>query len=137
MKKQYKSKSQVSINIKVGAGHAHISFTQQMNGGSVYYTEDEEVQKGLETHPRYGKLFKFAGVIEEKAEEETPKSATEDKGDDAVTVHVTDINEAKDYLCEHYGVSRTKLRSAKAIEAEAAARGIKFVTAEEVAEEKE
>lgn len=131
MKKKYKSKSQVSINIKIGGGHAHITFTSQMNGGSVYYTEDEEVQKGLEAHPRYGKLFKFAGVIENKAEEgETTKNADVNKADDVVVVRVTDLNAAKDYLCEHYGTSRTKLRSEKAIEAEAAARGIRFETGE-------
>lgn len=39
---------------------------------------------------------------------------------------VTDPEEAKDYLCEHYGLSRTKIKGLKSIKEAAAAQGITF-----------
>ena len=123
--KVYKSKSQVSINIKIGDGHAHINFSSVTAGGSVFYTDDAEVQKGIETHPKYGKLFKFDREILPEPE---PTEAEEvAKTDEAIhKIKVNDLNEAKDYLCERYGASRTKLRSEKAIMAAAAEKGIVF-----------
>ena len=123
--KVYTSKSQVSINIKTQNGYSHINFSALTAGGSIFYTDDEEIQKGIESHPRYGKLFKFSKELlpKEESAEEMPKSKAE-KG--VSKIKVTDLNEAKDYLCEQYGVSRTKLRSKQSIEAAAAERGIQF-----------
>ena len=67
MLKRYKSKSCISLSVKLSTGGTtHVSFTPQTGGGSVYYTDNEKVQEGLEKHPKYGKL-----VYEDKIEEQT------------------------------------------------------------------
>ena len=125
MMKAYKSNSHVSINIKIGDAYAHISFTPKTAGGSVFYTDDDEVQKGIEAHPRYGKLFSLDREILPEPEH-IPAETKDGSKDENITIKVSDLNAAKDYLCERYGISRTKLRSEKAIVAEAAARGVVF-----------
>ena len=58
MIKRYKSKSAISVNVVLRKGKSmHVSFTVQSDGSSVYLTENEEVQYGLEHHYKYGKLF--------------------------------------------------------------------------------
>ena len=53
----------------------------------------------------------------------------EDAGDNNTTsrkVKVSDIASAKDYLADTFGISRTSMRSTKAIMEQAAANGIEF-----------
>ena len=58
MLKRYKSKSCVSINVVLPTGgNNHVCFSPVTGGGSVYYTDNENIQKGLERHPKYGRLF--------------------------------------------------------------------------------
>lgn len=64
--------------------------------------------------------------------EEIPVENEEDAdGDDdapkLLKVPVTDLDSAKDYLADKFGISRTKLKSEKTILAQAAAHGIEFV----------
>ena len=124
--KVYKSKSQVSINIKIGDGHAHIHFSSVTAGGSVFYTDDAEVQKGIESHPKFGKLFKFDREILPEPEPTEAKVSEESREETIQKIKVSDLNAAKDYLCERYGASRTKLRSEKAIMTAASEKGIVF-----------
>ena len=69
--------------------------------------------------------------------EDTPANETgrqdempqEDAGDNNTTsrkVKVSDIASAKDYLADTFGISRTSMRSTKAIMEQAAANGIEF-----------
>lgn len=52
----------------------------------------------------------------------------EDEGEEVKKIMVNSIDEAKDYLCEHFeGYSRTKLRSKVAIKAAAEKEGFEFV----------
>ena len=57
------------------------------------------------------------------AEEE---NTTEAEGN-VTKITITCLDDAKDYLSEKFGISRTKLRSKKAIEEAAAENGIEFV----------
>lgn len=66
-----------------------------------------------------------APVSDDTENEATDNEAGED-GDNLQKVKVSDINEAKDYLAEKFGVSRTTMRSTKSILATAAAHGIEF-----------
>ena len=149
MIKTYKANTHISINVVLpNEKNMRISFSALSNGNSVYRTDNEDVQKALEKHYRFGKLFRLIGE-EECGKEAKPtgpkKTKVEDAGfvteeengagNEAETtsedsnvriVKVSDIATAKDYLAEHFGVSRTAMRSAKAISEQAAAHGIEF-----------
>lgn len=174
--KKYIAKTNVSVNVVLASGkNLHISFSPLTGGGSVYYTELPEVQKALETHYKYGRLFRLdpsyvpempraakpgknasapkhkSEVIETKsevsAEEPTEGAvlATEEGAEDIEEIEgtteeneeadeepegnvvvVNDPEEAKEYLCEKFGYSRTKIKGLKSIKAAAAESGIIF-----------
>lgn len=133
--KTYKGSTNVCLNIVLpGGANMHVSFTPQSNGSSVFTTANEDVQKGLEHHYKFGKLFRV--IAERDPEEEAKKAAKAKKAEKAVEeeaasalrkVKMTDYDSAKDYLAENYSVSRTSLRTKKSIEECAAQHGIEFV----------
>ena len=127
MIKRYKSKSAISVNVVLRKGKSmHVSFTVQSDGSSVYLTENEEVQYGLEHHYKYGKLFylvRDAGEVkDEKQEAEADKPESKMR-----KVKVSDLAAAKDFLADTFGVSRTSLRSGKSIVEAAKEHHIEFV----------
>ena len=101
----------------------HIRFNPTSNGGSMYITANPVIQKGLERHPQFGKMFTLANEYNEvKVEEvEEPKKETEKK-----VVPVGSLQDAKDYLVETFGISRTQLTSKAKILAQAASHNIEF-----------
>ncbi len=123
--KRYIAKSQISISVKLSEeAHAHISFSPLTGGTmSALYTSDEALQKALEAHPRYGKLFHVDTSFQPKAAP-APEAIAPKK---AKKVKVSCLDDAKEYLCEKYEVSRTKLNSEKAIKEYAATKNIEFV----------
>lgn len=127
MKKRYKAKSDVSINVALPSGkNLHIAFSPITNGGSVYYTDVEDVQKGLEAHSKFGKLFRLDESFDENAEkakkiEPKPIITTGVK-----KIVISDPDAAKTYLSEKFGISRTKMKTIKAIKDEAMAHNIEF-----------
>lgn len=130
MKKRYKSSSHVSLNVPMGKrkSSVHVSFTALTGGGSVFYTDDEKLQNALERHARYGKIFRLDPTfVEHKAparEQEEEPVTTEGSG--LKVIAVASLDDAKTYLVETFGISRTKLRSKKQIEEAAAVNGIEF-----------
>lgn len=127
-KKKYIAKTDVSVSVLLPSGKSlHVSFASLSNGGSVYYTTSEEVQTALENHYRYGKLFKEDKSFDENA---VPKGKTVmpivGASEGAKKIKVNDPDEAKGYLSEKFGVSRTKMKSIKAIKDEAMAHNIEF-----------
>lgn len=129
MMKIYKAKSHISLNVRLaGGGVRHVSFNSLTIGGSEFYTEDERLQRGLESHPKYGKLFKLEKEIEpvQKAVSVSQQAEPESKAPKAKSVKVPSLEDAKAYLVENFGISRTKLRSRKQIEDAGAANGIEF-----------
>ena len=168
-KKKYIAKSHISLSVRVSQKtSAHISFSALTGGGSVFYTDDENLQQALEAHHKFGKLFKLDDTFVEKpaSKKVAPTSkvapANEENTDDAnseeaennlpttdveqdedteaqpeeesaeeatglTKVPVTCLDDAKEYLSEKFGISRTKIRSKKAIEEAAAENGIEFV----------
>ncbi len=120
----------MSINVSLGKGKSvHVSFTALTGGGSVFYTEDEKLQKALERHSRYGKIFRLdrSFVDDEKTRVEEAKETKEQDVAGAIVIKVASLDDAKAYLVETFGISRTKLRSKKQIEEAAAAYGIEFI----------
>lgn len=135
--KKYKSKSCVSLSVVLPTGGTtHISFNPITGGGSVFYTSNELLQAGLEKHPKYGKLFKLdetGNANVKKAEEnplptEQPTAEVEGTaGTSLKEMKMSCNDDAKDFLVDKFGISRTKLRSRVQIEAAGEAHGIKFV----------
>ena len=136
MIKKYTSKSTIAINVSLGEGkNIHVSFGAVTGRGSVYYTNDEALQAALEKHHQYGRLFKLQETIDEQPAsvdsleggEEATASPTETLHADAGSmVHVDGLDDAKEYLCEHFGISRTKLRTKASIIGAATTNGIVF-----------
>ncbi len=212
--KKYIAKTNISINIVLKSGkNRHITFSALTGGGSVFYTDDPEIQKAMECHYKFGKLFRVdqkyvaekqrnkpapkpkpeivpeqptvsaapipigetpTPTVEEAEDtpvgeaedtpvgeaEDTPVGEAEDTPAGEATVAVSDSEQAtaedidsdgqpeeaeaeaednglktivvsdpdaaKAYLAEHFGISRTKIKSVKAIKVAAAANGIVF-----------
>ena len=135
MKKHYKSKTAISINVVLKSKKSmHIAFTAQSDGSSVYTTDNPDVQYALEHHYKYGKLFKLVRTESEadiKAKKEAEEAAANEKKDDIRKVSVSDLAAAKDFLADTFGISRTSLRSEKAIMEAAKAQNIEFEGLEE------
>ena len=112
MKKKYVAKTDVAVNIVMAPGvNKHIGFTSLTGGHSVYYTEDEREQAGLESHYRFGSLFKLEPILEE------PEVDIDEPGADKTVINVTDLDSARNELSERLGISRTKLRTKVQIKA--------------------
>lgn len=184
--KKYIAKTNVSINIVLPSGkNRHITFDAVTGGGSVFYTDDQDIINAMERHYKYGTLFradhqynaekqgskpikklkpetasqpvqtppvipvaKPEPVEEVKEAQTAPESeqpdatdtgsepqCEEEESDNAEaeecenglrTIVVTDPDAAKSYLAEHFGYSRTKIKTLKAIKDAATANGIVF-----------
>ena len=151
MIKTYKANTNVSINVVLPSKkNLHISFTPLSNGSSLFTTDNEDIMRAIEKHYNFGKLFRLHSMQDEsekinaKTEEnlqdkEIPtvdKQVTGEDSQDGETtdgndpilkkVKVSDLSAAKDYLADTFGISRTAMRSMKAITEQAAANGIEF-----------
>lgn len=166
MTKVYKANSVVHIVVVVNGKSRRVSFIAKTGGGSTFRTDDEVLQKAIESHYKFNELFRLAETIEDKKpkkavikaktdkeplkpedgedgnpsdeEQETENPETEqeqDKDDEEqeagnselTQVTVTDFEDARDYLSDKFGISRTKIRSQKAVIEAAKARGIVFI----------
>lgn len=131
MTKHYISDSHIAINVTLNGGESvHLSFIALSNGGSVFSTDSEELQNAIERHYRFGDLFTLDHIEEPKNtsetanEEYTPAKESEDGNIQKITVN--DLGEAKNYLADTLGISRTSLRSLKTILEVAKANNIEF-----------
>ena len=145
MKKVYTSKSEISIKVVLGSGSTvRVAFTPRTLGSSVYITDDEELQKAIEAHREYGKLF----VCDERRSEAMDKAATpsqlsgqgagvpgagdgvpgteEGAGAGFKVVNISSIQEAKDYLSDKFEISRSSLKNKDAVERAALEHGVVF-----------
>lgn len=86
MIKKYSATTNVSINVVLKSGaNRHIAFSAQTGGGSVFYTEDIDIQEAMERHYKYGTLFKIDPHFQSdknlapkpKVTEPTPKPASD------------------------------------------------------------
>lgn len=131
MKKIYKSKSSISINVVLkGKQNLHVSFAPSSDGTSSLVTSDPVLQAAIERHYRFGSLFYIAEAIEPEVEqpvEDVHEEEPSQKEQQLQKVSVSDFGSARDYLADQFGVSRTSTKSiAKVIEV-AKAHGVEFV----------
>lgn len=144
MLKKYISKSDIALSVLLKTNKSvHVAFSPLTGGGSVLYTDDADLQWALERHPKYGRLFKLDIVRDEVAEgsepllrEELPTEGLSAPSNGAgggpedlalKQIHVDSLDDAKEYLCDHFGVSRTKLRTRKSIMDSGVSNGVEFV----------
>ena len=131
MLKKYIAKTNVSVNVVLESGaNMRVSFDSVTGGGSVYYTDDAEVQAALERHYKFGRLFRaeiVADTAAAVADEDTSAPCEGETAARPVRVEVSDPAAAKDYLADNFGINRTKLKSLKAINDAAAAHGVEFI----------
>jgi len=121
--KKYKAKSHVALSVHLPSGKSvRVSFTPLTGGGSVYYTDDKDLQSALRSHPKYEHLFKECEMPAPMVQSQpAPKQA-----DSTTKISVSCIEDAKEILVDKFGYSRTKLRSIKAIKDAAEKHGIIF-----------
>lgn len=129
--KHYISDSHIAINVTLDGGESvHLSFIALSNGGSIFSTDSEELQNAIERHYRFGDLFTLDHIEGPKNtseianEEYTSVKESEDGNIQKITVN--DLGEAKNYLADTLGISRTSLRSLKTILEVAKANNIEF-----------
>lgn len=122
MLKKYTSRSHACINVVLpSGGNRHVSFTPRTGGGSVFYTEDAELQKAMEGHYKFGKLYTVEVMEKQEKEADTGRESRK-----VAVMRMSDADAAKDYLSDKYGISRTKMKSTAQIKAAGLAKGIEF-----------
>lgn len=130
MIKTYKANTNISINVVLPSNKSlHIAFTPLSNGSSVFSTGNREIQIAIENHYNFGSLFRCIAAnatVQGKTAITTGNDNTGDDDRKTIKVSVPDLSSAKDYLADRFGISRTSLRSEKAIMEQAAAHNIEF-----------
>ena len=131
MFKKYQAGTDLSFSVMVGDERMRIVFEGKTMGCSVYMTRDTKVQKAIESHYWYKDKFFLAESVDEKKEaaEDKKKAAAKAKkkmADEKKTHVVTDVEDAKDYLAETFGVSRSKMKTKEDILAIAKEKGVEL-----------
>lgn len=138
MQKTYKSKSFLSISVSMGKMtiqdlqvsdktvtkdvFKHITFEPDSSGYAYYSTDDEEEQKAIEAHPLFNKMFVLKDAPTSVVAKKAVAVPVEKK-----EVEVTSAADAKQYLVDTFGISRTKIQSTADIEKYAEQNGVVFV----------
>ncbi len=128
---KYQAGTDLAFSVMVGDERMRIVFEGKTMGSSVYMTRDPKVQKAIESHYWFNDKFFLAESIDEKKEaaEAKKKAAAKAKkkvADEKKTHVVTDFEDAKDYLAETYGVSRSKMKTKEEILAVAQEHGVEL-----------
>ena len=126
----YQAGTDLAFSVMVGNERMRIVFEGKTMGSSVYITRDPKVQKAIESHYWFNDKFFLAESIDEKKEaaEAKKKAAakTKKKVDEKKTHIVTDVEDAKEYLADAFGVSRSKMKTKEDILAIATEKGVKL-----------
>lgn len=126
----YQAGTDLAFSVMVGNERMRIVFEGKTMGSSVYMTRDHKVQKAIESHYWFNDKFFLAESVDEKKEaaEAKKKAAakTKKKVDEKKTHIVTDVEDAKEYLAEAFGVSRSKMKTKDDILAIAKEKGVEL-----------
>lgn len=130
MYKTYQGYSDLAFNVNVSVGRKRIVFDGQSRGTSIYSTRDTDEQKAIESHCWFGdKFWLVEAVDEKKLEQEAKKKAaakTKKTEEEKKTVSVQDIADAKDYLADTFGISRSKMKTREDVLAIAKENNVEF-----------
>lgn len=126
----YQAGTDLAFSVMVGNERVRIVFEGKTMGSSVYMTRDPKLQKAIESHYWFKDKFFLAESVDEKKEaaEAKKKAAakTKKKVDEKKTHIVTDVEDAKEYLAETFGVSRSKMKTKDDILAIAKEKGVEL-----------
>ena len=131
MYKKYQAGTDLSFSVMVDNERVRVVFDGKTMGCSIYGTRDEKLQKAIESHYWFNDKFFLVEAVDEKKEAaeakkraaaKTKKKAAEEKK----THIVTDFEDARDYLAETFGVSRSKLKTKEDILSIAKEKGVEI-----------
>lgn len=123
MYKKYQAGTDLSFSVMVGNERVRVVFEGKTMGCSIYGTRDEKLQKAIESHYWFNdKFFLVEAVDEKRAAAKTKKKTAEEEK----THIVTDFEDARDYLAETFGVSRSKLKTKEDILSIAKEKGVEL-----------
>lgn len=131
MYKKYQAGTDLSFSVMVGNERVRVVFEGKTMGCSIYGTRDEKLQKAIESHYWFNDKFFLAESVDEKKEAAEAKkraaAKTKKKAAEEKKPHiVTDFEDARDYLAETFGVSRSKLKTKEDILSIAKEKGVEL-----------
>ena len=131
MYKKYQAGTDLSFSVMVGNERVRVVFEGKTMGCSIYGTRDEKLQKAIESHYWFKDKFFLVEAVDEKKEaaEAKKRAAAKTKKKEAEekkTHIVTDFEDARDYLAETFGVSRSKLKTKEDILSIAKEKGVEL-----------
>ena len=131
MYKKYQAGTDLSFSVMVGNERVRVVFEGKTMGCSIYGTRDEKLQKAIESHYWFKDKFFLKEAVDEKKEaaEAKKRAAAKTKkkvAEEKKTHIVTDFEDARDYLAETFGVSRSKLKTKEDILSIANEKGVEL-----------
>lgn len=88
--KTYKANTNISINVVLPSKkNLHIAFVPLSNGSSVFTTDNEDIQKSIENHYKFGKLFKLHSLHGQSETVETTGKASKNGSSEKLHVEGT------------------------------------------------
>lgn len=131
MYKKYQAGTDLSFSVMVGNERVRVVFEGKTMGCSIYGTRDEKLQKAIESHYWFNDKFFLKEAVDEKKEAAEAKKRAAAKikkkaAEEKKTHIVTDFEDARDYLAETFGVSRSKLKTKEDILAIAKEKGVEL-----------
>lgn len=131
MYKKYQAGTDLSFSVMVDNERVRVVFDGKTMGCSIYGTRDEKLQKAIESHYWFNDKFFLVEAVDEKKEaaEAKKRAAAKTKkkvADEKKTHIVTDFEDARDYLAETFGVSRSKLKTKEDILSIAKEKGVEL-----------
>ena len=135
--KTYHAKSELCFNVRMDDGYRHVAFIPHTMGGSSFTTDDPQLQCAIERHRFFGTLITVTIMREEAPEaSQSPisgsggapasdkSSATAASGKEPLVISFSSLNDAKDYVADQWGISRSRLKHKEDIERFAAKHGV-------------
>lgn len=130
MYKKYQAGTDLSFSVMVGNERVRVVFEGKTMGCSIYDTRDEKLQKAIESHYWFNDKFFLVEAVDEKKEAAEAKkraaAKTKKAAEEKKTHIVTDFEDARDYLAETFGVSRSKLKTKEDILSIAKEKGVEL-----------
>nr|WP_294886424.1 hypothetical protein [Prevotella sp.] len=129
MYKKYQAGTDLSFSVMVGNERVRVVFEGKTMGCSIYGTRDEKLQKAIESHYWFNDKFFLKEAVDEKKEAAEAKkraAAKTKKAAEKKTHIVTDFEDARDYLADTFGVSRSKLKTKEDILSIAKEKGVEL-----------
>lgn len=115
MFKTYQGYSDLAFNVQIDGSLRRVVFDGQSKGTSIFSTRDTKLQNAMEKHCWYKDKFFLVEAFDEKKQEAEAKKKAAAKAtqseEEKKTYVVEDIADAKDYLAEQFGVSRSKMKT--------------------------